>query len=525
MPIPSISQINVAVPAAGTPSRALTNKVLQDLSGSVVPSLASSKLAAMAGKAAVATSGRNAPSPVLDTLTGATALGAYGLTKLIAAYAGPAIKVNRVSDSAKLDIPFLADGIINTGLMIAFANATASSLTLETWYDQTGGLKHLPQATVGNQPWIDLMTLRNGMPMITGDASHFLTIPAGVAITSTANCAVAAVVGNINHNRSQNVFNIGTVDQFALELTAQSAYSVQPIVNGVKLNFGNPNLQTYPNANGCAVLLNSAAGGLTFYRNNYSATTAAVAAIAPSGGQIPSQVTGVAFDFQAFIVFNAALSAANAGLLQYGLTIAYSAVIEPRACVVMIGDSIQIGVSDSYQTNYQKTLYKYIPPEIEMHFYGIGGRFLQADSVDASTILTPLLRPNMVNIAIETSGVNDIGSGTSSAVVQGYATNWANAVKTAGFKAGMATLFARAVIGGYTAPMEAERVLFNTWLRANSGAGLTFDFIVDFDTEPSFVPTISSADFPDNLHPNAQAYRKAAPVIAAAIASQLFGVF
>lgn len=483
--------------------------------------LGAAKLAALAGRANVATTSRAAPSPVLDTLTGATVLGAYGLTKLLAAYAGPAIKVNRVSDSAKLDIPFLADGILNTGLMIAFAGT--SSLTLETWYDQSGNTRHLTQTTVASQPPIDIVNLRNGMPMIVGDATHFVTIPAGVAITSTANCAVAAVVGNINHNRSQNIFNIGTSGQLALELTAQSKYSVQPVVNSVYLDFGNPNLQTYPSS--CsAVLLNSAAGGLTFYRNNYSTTAAAVTAIAPSGGQVPSQNTGNGMDMQAFIVFNASLSAANAGLLQYGLTTAYSAVLASRAFLVMHGDSIQVGISDLYNSNYQKSLWKYLPPEVETHMFGVSGELLQSEAASVGTILTPMFRTGIVNLALCTGGVNDIGSGATAATVQGYATTWATTVKAAGFKAGMATLFPRVVTGGYTAPMEAQRVLFNTWLRANSGTGLTFDFIVDFDTEPTFLPTISTADFPDNLHPNAQGYRKAAAVIAAAVAAQLPGV-
>lgn len=496
-----------------------TNSIISGIGSSATVGNSSSagKAVGMATRAAVVIA-RKAAAPFLDSLV-ATPIGAWGFTKMRSAYAGACCKVRRVSDSATLDIGFLADGIVNTQLMIAFAGS--STLTLDTLYDQSGGILHLTQATAANQPDIDLVFLRNGMPGIIGSGTKNMTVPAGVSITSTANCAVWAAVGSFSNRVATVPWNFGTDTQFNLNLTPSSAFSVQPSVSGTKLSFAT--MASIPNANGCVVGLNSAAGGMTYYRNDYSVSRVAASAVAVTGGNIPGNNINYGFvDLYACVVFNAALSTADAGLIQYGMSAAYSCVITPQAQVVLCGDSIV--ASTSGLNNYNKVLSAYLPDSVAVYNTGLSGQTLQSESTEVSNYITPLFKSGIGNVCILLGGVNDIATSRTGAQVIADATTWHTATKAAGFKTLQAVLYPRAVTGGYTAAMEVERVTFNAWVRANYGTGKTLDGIVDFELEPTFLPTISTADFPDNLHPSLRGYRKATPIIADAVTAQMFGM-
>ncbi|WP_408586587.1 GDSL-type esterase/lipase family protein [Novosphingobium sp.] len=474
------------------------------------------KKAALAGRAFARQYTRKPSSYILDKLAGA-AVGAYGFKKLRAAYAGQCCNVRRVSDSATLDIPFKGDGVVDTDLMIAFAGA--STLKLVTLYDQTANGYNLTQATAGNQPDIELSYLIGGMPTFSGGTG--LTIPAGLQITSTANFSAWMAMANSTSRVGQRVWTFGTTGQCDLELTPVSAFSVQPYVNGTALHFGNPNMATIPASNGQVIGLNSAATGMTFYRGAYSSARAAAAVFAPAaGGTFNNSGT----DAQAFVVFNAALSTADVLLMQYGLASEFSSVVSPRANVVLVGDSIVQGVI-SYGYNYNKTLWDYLPETVEIHNVGQSGQYLQAEASEVTSYVTGLYKAGIPNVAVLLGGVNDIQvGGRTAAQLQADATTWATAVKAAGFKALIGTLYPRAVTGGYTAAMETVRVAHNAWIRANSGPSLTFDDLSDFELEPTFLPTISAADFPDNLHPGLAGYRKADPILADAILRNLPGI-
>ncbi len=474
------------------------------------------KKAALAGRAFARQYTRKPSSFILDKMAG-SAVGAYGFKKLRSAYAGQCCNVRRVSDSATLDIPFKGDGVVDTDLMIAFAGA--STLKLVTLYDHTANGYNLTQATAGSQPDIELTYLIGGMPTLSGGAG--LTIPAGLQITSAQNYSAWVAMGNSTSRVGQRIWTFGTTGQCDLELTPTSAFSVQPYVNSTALNFGNPNMATIPASNGQVIGINSASTGMTFYRGAYSSARAAVSAFAPAaGGTFNNSGT----DAQAFVVFNAALSAADVLLMQYGLASEFSSVVSPRANVVLVGDSIVQGVI-SYGYNYNKTLWDYLPETVEIHNVGQSGQYLQTEASEVSSYVTGLYKSGLPNVAVLLGGVNDIQvGGRTAAQLQADATTWATAVKAAGFKALIGILYPRAVTGGYTSGMETVRVAHNAWIRANSGPGLTFDDCVDFELEPTFLPTISSTDFPDNLHPGLAGYRKADPILADAILRNMSGI-
>lgn len=482
------------------------NAMFTELYGSFL----SARLAGEAAGAARALT-RRAALPVLDSLA-TPAIGAFGFTKLRAAYTGACCRVRRISDSAELDIPFLADGVVATALMIGFMGA--SELRLVTLYDQTANGYNLTQPTAASQFKIDFTVSKNGCPVIAGGGGASLVIPSGLAFTSTANCAVWKAIGNFSHRVGCTPFNMGaTTNTFSLGLSPNSAFSVQPYVNGSALNFGT--MQTIPNANGCVIGLNSASTGMTYYRNNYSVSRAVVTAVAAAGGVIDGND-----QWQSIVFFNAALSATDATLLQYSLSSIYHSVLTPRASVLLMGDSRTASVDD--RNNYNTSLSRYLSPDISVNNSGNGGSALvtHADT-DIDQYGTPTFKTGIPNVAVLLSGVNDIQAGTTAATLQTKAALWATKVRTAGGKAIVATQQARNVTGGYTSAMEAQRVLYNAWLRANYGPGKALDAIADFDLEPTLLPTVSAGDYPDNLHESAQGYRKEAPIIASAILSLL----
>jgi hypothetical protein len=87
------------------------------------------------------------PGAAAFDVSGATAV--YGFRKLVAAYAGPAVRLRRASDSAQQDIGFVGVDF-DTGSATTFCNAT--SCFIAKWYDQSGNLRDMSQATAANQP-------------------------------------------------------------------------------------------------------------------------------------------------------------------------------------------------------------------------------------------------------------------------------------------------------------------------------------------------------------------------------------
>lgn len=501
----------------GLQARTKINAGLTAIDVSAATTFNRAKAAGFASKAARRFQ-RAAVTPILDKIS-ATAMGVYSFAKLRAAYSGNCCRVRRSSDNALLAIPFLSDGVVDVGLMLAFRGV--SDLYLETFYDQSGSGLDAVQATAANQPYIDMECLVGGMPTarMVGFAT-MLVLPSGAAITSTANAAVWMALYNTSSRSVERLFEFGTTGQFSVDLTPYSAFSVQPVVNNSYLNFGNPNMATIPNANGVVFGLNSGAGGLSIYRNNASFSRAAATAITPAAGGTIGSSSGCGYDLQAFVAFNSALSAADSQLLQYGMGQIFKAVTAPKASVVLTGDSITASAAlGGY--NYTKELLNFLPDSVAVQVVAQGGHTAQGMAGEVTSYVTGLFKAGMTNLAILGGGVNDVTNGRTAAQIQGDWTTWAAAVKAAGFIAGLEVLFPRNVAGGYTAAMEAVRVAVNTWARANCGPGLTFDFIVDFEQEPGIMPTISSADFPDNLHPSLAGYKKITPVLADAIIRQL----
>ena len=117
----------------------------------------------------------------LDAVAGADL--AFSSRLLRAAYAGDALRVRRSSDSAELDIGFVA-GELDIAAMETFCGAGDGFVV--TFYDQSGNGDDLVQATAADQPKIvdsGSTLLQNGKPILRFDGgSDFMSVsvPASV---------------------------------------------------------------------------------------------------------------------------------------------------------------------------------------------------------------------------------------------------------------------------------------------------------------------------------------------------------
>ncbi len=108
----------------------------------------------------------------MDTLTGTTVRGAYGLRKLRGAYSGPAIRVRRSSDNAEVNIGFDGSGNLDTAALASHVGAGQGFVV--TWHDQSGNGQDMTQATAANQP------------EITASSGALHTLPGGSASRAAA---------------------------------------------------------------------------------------------------------------------------------------------------------------------------------------------------------------------------------------------------------------------------------------------------------------------------------------------------
>lgn len=97
---------------------------------------------------------------------GPSAQAAYSIRKLYAdtIYAGPQIRVRRVTDSQLANVTFDAQGVVQkvttvtdpavttTGSTALDTWSSGANVFIETWYDQSGNARHATQTTAANQP-------------------------------------------------------------------------------------------------------------------------------------------------------------------------------------------------------------------------------------------------------------------------------------------------------------------------------------------------------------------------------------
>lgn len=149
---------------------------------------------------------------LLDQVTSAAA--AYALRRLIASYAGYAIRVRRSSDNAEQDIGFSFDGGLDTVSLLAFVGSGSGFVT--KWYDQSGNGRDAAQSTAANQPRIvnsGTTETQNTKPAIRfiSSSTTYLTLSSGLNLANNIPAlTVGAVANPVSSATTPNFFTILT---------------------------------------------------------------------------------------------------------------------------------------------------------------------------------------------------------------------------------------------------------------------------------------------------------------------------
>lgn len=146
------------------------------------------------------------PVLLLDRLTSATPVAAYGLRRLSATYTGPAVNIRRLSDNATQDIGFIGNDF-NTAAFSAFIGASTG--VVATWYDQSTNASHATAqgADITRQPQLVLSVTPNGKPIVRFSASGTGGYQ-GLTATTASNQAVVTQAAVVNRNGGYTNFSV-----------------------------------------------------------------------------------------------------------------------------------------------------------------------------------------------------------------------------------------------------------------------------------------------------------------------------
>jgi lysophospholipase L1-like esterase len=440
--------------------------------------------------------------PTLSTTPNAV----FGTTRLVSAYSGPAVRVQRASDDAEQDIGF-GTKYLDTTAAATFRGA--SSLGVKTLYDQSGGAFHQAQATKVNQPGLYANSLYNLAPAISFDSStlavdvrsKFMANVAGPTIAKENFTEFYLIVPSFSFN--DNYYASHPADATTVSLFTKttnvgllgnntSPYMDQrsgvkrppPIIPHVlRYRGGSSGKQFGVNGNTYTVGTAPAAGnvtGLGFGRWN---------------GSIPSSYDGE-FDLLAYVCYPAALSDADCVLVETALKAQCGVVTNQTVKVVFDGDSRTEGSGSSKNRTWPKKLVGSISTPIYATNMGVGGQTLGQMSVGVAARVASQYDASFAKniVVLGGPGINDFTGGASASTVQGYMQTYA-----AGLNAGQTLVVS-------TIPLRSTetvgpRAAYNTWLRANYASLKAGTVLVDLDAIPQFA-TYDTTYWIDIVHFN-----------------------
>jgi hypothetical protein len=455
---------------------------------------------------------------------GSSPAGAYGLNKLIEAWAGLAVRV-RNAGGTEQDIGFV-------GNTFDAANAFLTSggpFTVTTVYDQTGGGKHLTQPTVANQPTLWLG--EDGPTINDYTGTHPMLIPASLSVDK-GNCAVFMVTRTPGNGATDGYFAWGTaaVDFGLTSPRTGGQTALQPMVAGTSLNATVANARAMPINNDSITGLVSSAAKIVVHRDEQTAEYATTAsAVQNSGGQVGEAITyDGRNDWRSFVVYPAALSDADTLAVKTAFKTIFDTAGVAGEYWLFQGDSIIFGTGGSNNRTISAAIEFRSPKTTLFRNRGIAGHQLSQHYQDYDVLSPAWVYPGVTNLYVADYGHNDIkdavtDAATALSVVATMKTQlqamtakmrayW-NAQNTPLIIIWQETLPDVAV--GWTAFMESARDAWNAWLRTNPIADdglpcldaldtLASDnsFVLsDFETDVGrgMAMTVNSSD---GIHPN-----------------------
>ncbi|WP_159976997.1 MULTISPECIES: putative Ig domain-containing protein [unclassified Novosphingobium] len=461
------------------------------------------------------------PTPTPGTYLPASAAlaGAYGLGLLVSAYAGPALRLRRVSDGAELDVGFSGQAL---DIAAASTFKGISTLTVAAVYDQTGNGRHLTQPATSAQP---TLWLGEGGPIITNyDTDSPMLIPAALAIPR-ADCAVFMAARTPGQAATCGYWAFGgaTTDYGLTSPRSAGNLAMQPMVAGASIPATATNARAL-GVNNLAVLgLVSSAAKQVVHRDGQTADyPAAAAATLNAGGEVGEAIEyGGRTDWRGFVVYSAAPTDSEVTAIKAALKAVFSTAEPATLSFLAGGDSIIFGTGGANNRTITAALHHRSAASVLYRNIGIAGHRLELGYTGFDTPSVAYLTPGVPNVYVSDYGHNDIKTNVTDAAsaltaveaMKGQARRMAAKLRAYGFD----MVIWQEAYGDttFTASQEAARDAWNAWLRSGALAedGLPcFDAVDKVASDTAFILSDAETDAgrgmalgsnsSDGVHPN-----------------------
>lgn len=450
---------------------------------------------------------------------GVAVAGAYGLARMIAGYAGPALRVRRASDGQEADIGFIGQAL-DTSAATAFRGASA--LTVAVIYDQTGNARHLTQPASAAQP---TLWLGEGGPTVTNyDTDSPMLIPSTLAV-SRSDCAVFMVARTPGQAATCGYWAFGStgVDFGMTSPRTAGNLAMQPMVAGASIGASVQNAQCL-GVNNLAVLgLVSSATRQVVHRDEQTVEyPAAAAATLASGGEVGEAIDyGGRTDWRAFVVCSAAPGDSDVAAVKASLRSIFDTCAPPTLSFLAGGDSIVFGTGGANNRTITAALHERSARSVLFRNIGVAGHRLELAYTGFDTPSSAYLVPGVPNVHVSDYGHNDIKTNVTSAAtaisaveaMKAQARHMTARLRAYGF--GIVIWQEAYADTSFTADQEAARDAWNAWLRsaplADDGMPC-FDAVDRVASDASFVLSDAETDAgrgmalsgnsSDGVHPN-----------------------
>lgn len=456
-------------------------------------------------------------------------------------WAGKCLRVQRSTDSTQMDIGFVK-GYVDIATATTFASS--GTLTVVTWYDQSGNAFDAISGTnavwtgaapptlissnalVGLQPISFMGT--NGFV-----GNQFLKLPAGLTVNQQSFSMFLAVAPQVGGYNAEGFIGLG-VDTVTgnnnlgiYRATGGHVSYVPGALQGNKFAFS-----CVPNVLGFTGNASALVSRINGVKQTYSPGTNVATAGGNIGNSSSTTLLQPAAEYFAVVIYGTQLVDSDCALVEASMNTSFNITPAPTKAIVFDGDSITSGYTGpiSMQNLERQTL----PllngnPAIGMFNLGINGQGMSALYTNRATPIAHYDATRLKNIGHVFAGTNDI-DGTASGSIVGvgastfntYLLPYIQAMQTTGFKMVVCTMLPRAWSGSGTdqSQKETERLSYNSLIASNASANnyTVVDFASLFPT-PSVYTTVGIYSS-DGVHPTILTFSMMAPLSAAAINSQ-----
>lgn len=421
--------------------------------------------------------------------------------RLVEAYSGPAVRVQRVSDDAEQDIAF------GSKFMDAAAAATfrgASALGAKTWYDQSGGGFHHAQATKLNQPGLYAEGLYGAIPTISFDSNRLPTVTSkrmsnSFGPTIDKGNATVFVVAAPNFSFSSEVFvslpdtsnslalytrdnNVGLVGNSTTVFNSSGTVRLIPPVQ--------PNVMAFKSGANKSFRLNGAKFDISG-----AATAGSITGSSVGGNATFNVGFDGRFDAMAVVVYPTHLSDADCALVEAALLANFPVVTNQSAKIVFDGDSRTEGYGATKNRPWVKRLVSGLSQPAYITNMGVAGQTLATMAANVALRVAGQYDASREKniVVLAGAGINDITAGRTDTQVQADFITYMN-----GLNANQLVVCATIPKhNDHNATQDGYRTAFNSWLSANWATYA--DRFIDLAAAPEFA-TYPSSYWYDGVH-------------------------